>query len=205
MSLLITRPRYELVTHYLYFWSQIIIDEAKQRNISVIDLDKEKATKNKVESYLKKQQPTIVIFNGHGNDTCVTGQDEESLIESGKNSHLLKDKIVYMRSCDSGKILGPQVIKEGAKAFIGYKELFRFWTDNNFIQKPLKDTFAQPFFETSNQVALSLIKGKTAEESHEDSLMNYERTISKLLTSNSENSFEVADLFWNMHNQICLE
>lgn len=205
MSLLMTRPKYELVTHYLYSWSEALLQEAKKKNMKVFDLEKEKASRKLVESYLKKQQPTIVIFNGHGNDVCVTGHDEEPLIESGKNSQLLKDKVVYMRSCDSGKILGPQTIKEGAKAFLGYKELFRFWTDGESIRNPLKDGYAQPFFETSNQIAVSLIKGKTPEESQKDSMKVYEKVIGQLLTSNAPNSFVVADLIWNMTNQVCLQ
>lgn len=205
MPLLITRPRYELVTHYFYYWSEEIVQEAKKRLTGLIDLTKEKATKKLVESYLDKQKPDIVIFNGHGSDTCITGQDEEVLIESGKNSHLLKNKVVYMRSCDSGKTLGPQALKEGCNAFIGYNQLFRFWTDKAKVTNPLKDEYAKPFFETSNQVPLSLIKGKTAKEAHDESLIVYRRVISHLLTSNAENSFVVSDLIWNMHNQVCLE
>ncbi len=205
MSLLITRPRYELVTHYFYYWSEEIVKEAKKRMSGVTDLEKEKASRKLVESYLNKQKPKLVIFNGHGNNTCIAGQNEEIIIESGKNSHLLKDKVVYMRSCDSGKTLGPQAVKEGCKAFIGYGELFRFWTDKALVNDPLKDTYAQPFFETSNQVALSLIKGKTPQEAHKDSMIEYRKVISHLLTSNAENSFVVSDLIWNMHNQVCLE
>ncbi len=205
MSLLITRPRYEKVTHYLYYWSDVIVAAAKKRVGGVIDLKKKKASKKLVESYLAKQNPDTVIFNGHGNDVSITGHDEEVLIEAGKNSNLLKDKVVYMRSCDSGKVLGPQAIKEGVKAFIGYTELFRFWTDNNSVKNPLNDEYATPFFETSNQVALSLIKGKSAKESHDDSIKVYEKVIGKLLTSDAANSFVVSDLIWNMHNQVCLE
>lgn len=204
MSLLITRPRYELVTHYFYHWSEAIVKEAKRRIGKVIDLEKDKANRKLVESYLDKQNPEIAIFNGHGNDVCITGHDEEPLVVSGENSHLLKDKVIYMRSCSSGKTLGPQAIKEGCKAFIGYSELFRFWTDKALITEPLKDDYAKPFFDTSNQVPLSLIKGRTAQEAHADSMIEYRRIISNLLTSNTENSFVVSDLIWNMHNQVCL-
>ncbi len=205
MSLLITRPRYENITHYLYYWSESLIEEAKSRKIPIFDLQKEKASRKLVESYLNKKQPDIVIFNGHGNDICVTGQDGEILIESGENSYLLKGKVVYMRACDSGKVLGPMSIQEGAKAFIGYKEQFRFWTQGGSFPKPLKDEYAKPFFKTSNQIGLSLIKGKTPKESHEDSLRIYKKVVSDLLTSNAPYSFVVSDLIWNMYNQVCLE
>ncbi len=198
MLLLITRPLYEKVTHYLYHWSENLVKQAEDKKLQVIDLKKEKVSKKSVESYLEKQDPDIVIFNGHGNDICVTGQDNEPLIEAGKNSFLLKDKVVYMRACSSGKILGPQAVREGAKAFIGYKELFQFWNDDNFIGKPLEDEYAKPFFETSNQVAISLIKGKNAKQAHEDSLEVYRKKISDLLTSNVAHSFVVTELIWNI-------
>jgi len=193
------------VTNYLYFWSESLVEEAESRNLHPIDLQKDKANRKLVEGYLRKDKADTVIFNGHGNDVCVTGHDEEVLIESGVNSNLLKDKVVYMRACSSGKILGPQSIKDGALAFIGYKELFRFWNDGESTHNPLKDEYAKPFFETSNQVAMSLIKGKTAKESHEDSLKMYKKVISDLLTSKSFNSFVVPELVWNMANQVCLE
>lgn len=205
MSLLITRPLYEKVTHYLYYWSEGLINQAKAKGVKVFDLEKEKASKKLVESYLDKQGPDTVIFNGHGNDTCVTGQDGETLIEAGQNSYLLKDKVVYMRACSSGKVLGPKSIEEGAKAFIGYKELFQFWVDDNYIRKPLEDEYAKPFFETSNQIVTSLIKGKTAKEAHADSLEMYKKVISNLLTSNAPHSFVITELIWNMSNQVCLE
>ncbi len=122
MSFLITRPRYEPVTHYFYHWSEEIVREAKKRIGKIFDLEKEKASKKVVESYLEKQSPEIIVFNGHGNDACIAGHNDEVLIVAGENSHLLKDKVVYMRSCDSGKTLGPQAIREGCKAFIGYAE-----------------------------------------------------------------------------------
>ncbi|MDE2232839.1 MAG: hypothetical protein KGJ90_01790 [Patescibacteria group bacterium] len=171
----------------------------------VIDLEKGKASRTRVESYLEKQKPELVIMNGHGSEDCITGQDEEVLIQAGENSDLLKDKVVYMRSCDSGKVLGPQAVREGCKAFIGYSELFRFWTNENFVRKPLDDNYARPFFETSNQVALALVKGKSAREAHEESRKAYEKIVSRLLTSDAENSFVVPDLYWNFHHQVCLE
>jgi hypothetical protein len=64
-NVLITRPKYESATHYLYYWSSVIVNEAKKKG-KVYDLEKEKATKQKLESYLKKMKPEIVIINGHG-------------------------------------------------------------------------------------------------------------------------------------------
>jgi hypothetical protein len=134
----------------------------------------------------------------------VTGHDNEVLICS-QNANLLKDCMVYIRACSAGKILGPEIIKSGAKSFIGYKEPFLFYCKEEFLHKPLEDDYAKPFFETSNQVGLSLLKGKSAKEANNDSLKIYRKMISNLLTSKSENSFLIPHLLWNMHNQVCYE
>lgn len=204
MRLLITRPRYDRETHYLYYWTESLVGDAENRGWKVFNLEKSKATQKNVESYLKKHNPDVVVFNGHGNAVCVVGQNDEILIESGKNTNLLSGKVVYMRACDAGKILGPDTIKKGAQNFIGYKELFRFWNQPEATTKPLNDDYAKPFFECSNQIIYSLIKGRTAQEAHNDSVDMYKKTLSKLLTSESPNSFLAADLFWNMMHQVCL-
>jgi len=207
MLILITRPKYEIATVFCHSWTSLIIEDAKNRGIKIIDdLEKRKASRKNIESYLKKQDPSIVMFNGHGNSATIFGHDNEPLIEAFKNSALLKGKDIYVRACDSGKVLGPDAIKAGANSFIGYKELFRMWTqEDDFLRNPLKDPLAKPFFDSSNQVMFSLIKGKEAKDANEDSIKVYRKLISQLLTSQSENFFILSDLYWNMQNQICLE
>jgi len=205
-SILITRPRYETATHYLYYWSALIVKAADNGRNKVFDLEKDKATRKTIESYLAKQTPQVVIFNGHGNEYSITGQDGENLIVAGQNANLLKDCVVYMRACSAGKILGVEIMKFGAKSFIGYKEPFRFYSNETiYFNKPLEDDYARPFFEASNQVGLSLVKGRTAKDANEDSKKVYRDTISRLLTSNAPNSFVIPDLFWNMSHQVCYD
>lgn len=203
-SILITRPRYETPTHYLYYWSALIVEAAKKAGNKIFDLERNKAVRKKVESYLAKRSPEIAIFNGHGNEYVVAGQDGEDLIVAGQNAQLLKGCIVYMRACSAGKVLGPEIMKLGAKAFIGYREPFRFYSNEKmYFKKPLEDDYARPFFEASNQVGLSLVKGKSAQDADADSRKAYNNIISGLLTSNSPNSFVIPDLLWNMHHQVC--
>lgn len=205
-SILITRPRYESATHYLYHWSALLVQVAHSAGNKVFDLEKEKASRKNLESYLGKRKPSVVIFNGHGDTHSVTGQDGEDLIVVGHNTDLLKGCIVFMRACNAGKVLGLEIMKQGGESFVGYKEPFRFYSnDKEYFNKPLEDDYARPFFEASNQVGVSLIKGKTAKEADENSRKVYRNIISRLLTSNAENSFVIPDLLWNMHHQVCYQ
>lgn len=83
-SLLVTRPNYDQTTNYLYFWSALVIKEAKKRGIDVYDLSGKKATKNNFDSYLKSRKPRLLFLNGHGDEKTITGHDFEPILESGK-------------------------------------------------------------------------------------------------------------------------
>lgn len=202
--MIITRPEHDPGTRYLSCWSKGIIKEAKKKNIDVTDLHKEKATKRELEGRLQKISPMLVVLNGHGNDECVFGHDNEVLI-SLKNSHLLNGKITYAVSCNSAKKLGKSCDGQDT-AYIGYDEKFVFNLERRYLSDPLKDQRAAQFLHASNQVVLSLIKGHTAEESSRSSKRFFREAILKLLPSADNNPHareDAADLFWDMNHQVC--
>lgn len=203
-SLLITRPKYDGGTHYLYYWSQELIDQAKNASWSVYDLSKKKACKSKVSSYLRKKNPKIAVFNGHGSRSEMLGHDHEPVICKNDNEDLLVGSNVYMRACDAGSELGPSIISAGARGFIGYNQPFIFLHQPEFESRPLEDELAKPFLDCSNQVARALIKGHSAKEAHESSIKAYQRTIRSFLNSESKNGFLLPWLLSNYTHQICL-
>ena len=115
MNLLLTRPRHDIPTHYLFSWSAEIITAAKSKRIEVVDLLKEKAKKQIFQSYLRKGMFDLVIINGHGNATSVGGHDNEILVSITDGADLFKDKIVFVRACDAGTALGPEIMRNGRK------------------------------------------------------------------------------------------
>ena len=183
----------------------MLINQAKEKGVEVFDLQRKKANKRNIESYLKKQNPELVLLNGHGNDSEVLGQNNKVLLSAGTNTYLLAEKTIYIRARNTGETLGPKAIKEGAIGFIGYKKPFFFWSDINSVNKPLDDELVRPFLECSNQVGLSLIKGHTAKEAHIRSMKLYRKEIVKMLSSESSNTFMLADLVANMRNQVCYD
>lgn len=204
MLLLLTRPRYDTPTHYLFYWAGLLIEEAEKSGLKVIDLDKRKAKKKKLHSYLAKQPIDIVILNGHGNKEAVSGQDG-IILSVGDGTHLLKNKIMFVRACDAGTILGKEIMKMGARSFIGYIQPFIFPSDKNSFSKPLEDELAAPVLKCSNQVGVSLIRGKSAEEANKDSLNKYAEAIDQYSSSGASNSFLLPILLWNMTSQVCYQ
>ncbi|MEK7597161.1 MAG: hypothetical protein AAB441_00775 [Patescibacteria group bacterium] len=160
-SILITRPNHDLITTYLYYWSQPIIKEAMTKNIQTFDLSGKKANRSLLTSYIEKHNPIFIHFNGHGSNSLIAGYDNEILIEANKNDKLLAQKIIYALSCDSAKILGYSCIKNGALVFIGYKRKYILAYDIKSYTRPLKDKLAKLFLEPSNLVTISILKGNT--------------------------------------------
>ncbi len=128
----------------------------------------------------------------------------EVLIKVGVNEQLLKSKLVYSVSCSSAKILGPKAVEAGAECFIGYKDVFIFASDKNCSAgRELEDTLAEPFFDSSNQIVLSIINGKTTGESYEKSQAFFRKWIERFGSSTAPPGSEaiISWLMWDMSCQ----
>ncbi len=141
-------------------------------------------------------------MNGHGSQETVIGQ-EEIILSTGDGIELLIDKIIFVRACNAGAILGKEIMKMGAKGFIGYTQPFIFLSDPDYLSKPLEDELAGSVLRCSNQVGFSLIKGKSPEQAQKDSLDKYTETFDKYSSSEGINSFLLPILRWNMISQVC--
>lgn len=203
---LITRPEHDLTTKYLSRWSELSLAEAKTRNIRVIDLWRNKASQVEVMGRLQKIKPKFVILNGHGNESVVTGHDNEVLVAAGENSESLRGRVTYAVSCKSAKELGQEVASFPETAYIGYEENFSFVCDDSKISRPTEDQRAKPFFESSNQVIVSLLKGRTCAQAVARSREVAQSHLDRYLASwaDPDARFDAAYLWWNMKNQVCL-
>lgn len=199
-TLLVTRPRHDETTNYLYYFAVKVIREAEKRNIKVIDLSGEKANYNNFSGRIVKLAPDMVFFNGHGNPDTITGHDYEILVCVDKNDILLKNKIIYALSCSSAKNLGRESIEKGARSFIGYDEDFMFLYEKGKSTRPLEDKTAGLFLEPSSLVMTTLIKGHTSQEAFERSKKEFKRNLRKIMASESpqDDKSPARLLYWDM-------
>lgn len=202
---LITRPKHDETTHYLFNWSKKVIELAKKKRIPILDLSKTRANKKELVSMLRKRRPLFVFLNGHGGSNFIAGHDNETLIKAGDNEGLLKSKLVYTLSCKSAKGLGPKSVKGGAITYMGYDDDFVFVIDQRKITQPLQDSTAKLFFEPSNQLAISVLKGHKTGQAYGRSQRLFLKNIQSLLTSEaSPDSLYLRYLLWDMQHQVCL-
>ncbi|MBU1000079.1 hypothetical protein KKE78_01615 [Patescibacteria group bacterium] len=170
-SLLITRPDDDPLLNALFHWCKPIILEAQKKQFSIYDLSGNKAIKTKFDSYVSRNNPKLIFFNGHGSKDSIHGYNKEVLIDSTDCIQLLRGTIVYVRSCNVGASMGQISTKSGggAVAFIGYSAKFWLILSKSRNTLPLLDPVAKFFLETSNLVPLSLIKGNSVEEADKKS------------------------------------
>lgn len=196
--MLITRPEHDYPTAYFSLWSKEIITFAASRGINHIDLNGKKAVRKNLESYLSTHTPRLVIFNGHGNETCICGHNNEPLIILGDNEDMLNSAIVYTIACGAAKVLGLSCVEKGSRAFIGYLDEFSFYSNKHSQSKPLNDETARPCFEASNALPLALLKGKTVKEAVNTCLEEYRSWIRIYLHRNDiEAPYVLRCLIWD--------
>lgn len=191
------------MTKYLCVWSEEIVFLTKRKGITLLDLKGKKANRKTFESYIKAHSPSVIFLNGHGNAVAIAGYDDQLIVD---DASILVDAIIYARSCDAGRYLGPALVKRGIRAFIGYNRKFILGYLPDKIMHPNEDPIARLFLQPSNLAVSTLIKGNTASEAHarskEAMYKNFRRMISSIATY--EERFAARWLWSNIHGQVLL-
>lgn len=205
-GLIITCPEHDDATAYLTFFSKEIIDEAIKKPLKNKKVNQKKNLNiGSFSSILSKLDYRLVVLNGHGSYDSIFGYKNDIIIKLGKNDHLLKERLVYARSCDAGAKLGPACMKNTKNGcFIGYELPFIFFMDPKWTTKPHNDKVARLFLEPSNLVPISIIKGHSAIESHDSSKKQILKIMEKLIKNepSQETPFYIEALWNNYSGQV---
>ncbi len=196
--ILFSRPDHDDIIAYLHFYSKHLVEYAQECGHDPIDCDKERANRKDIHGLILKKRPVLMMFNGHGNETCICGHKDEVLLESEKDCHLLKEAIIYCLSCESILGLGKKAVETGTLAFIGYKGKVAIGKDKRYEAAPHKDNVAKLFLEPSNILMSSLIKGSQVQVAIEKCKNKMRENISKLrLSTESIDQDALPFLYYN--------
>ncbi|MBU1071175.1 hypothetical protein KKG65_02050 [Patescibacteria group bacterium] len=196
--LLITRPNHDLGTNYLYNWSEHVIEIAKKKMVKVLDLKAKKANKKNMTSYILKNNPSLLFLNGHGSFTTIMGQKNEILLDKNTDERLVKDRIIYARSCSAGAVLGGILVNRGAKTFVGYIGSFILVMEKDKGFHPLEDQMAKRFLEPSNLIVTSILKGNSVGKAYQKSIKEMKEILDYFLSSDSNYEEKTsAPYMWN--------
>ena len=204
-SIVITKPEHDLINRYFSKWSDEIIDAARKKGFDVVSIEKEIVVRKKFGGVLQKVSPVLIVVNGHGSDDRLWGHRDEVIIDMS-DSGLLSAKIIFARACNAAKVLGEQAIKDGAIAFLGYRENFWLLINPTKQTRPLTDQTAAMFMKPSNQVAIALLKGHTTDEANRSAKKMFRDNILMLMARGpyGEDFDSIKYLYWNLTEQVCV-
>jgi len=127
---------------------------------------------------LSAPQSDIIIGCGHGDTDAFTGQNEVVILEVGKyNPREVSNKVIKLLSCETGVTLGPDLVENGATAFIGYVDDYVWICDADLASMPWQDEIAATSLMPVIDGINALLDGKSTMESVEIELNGYRRNI----------------------------
>lgn len=123
---------------------------------------------------LAAPQSDIIIGSGHGDASSFTGQNENVILEVGRyNPVEVRGKVIKLQSCLTGAALGPDLIQNGAVAFLGYKDDYLWVMDADYAATPWADKLASVCLMPAVDGLNALLDGKTAQEAFDVELQGY--------------------------------
>lgn len=162
-DVLFSRPKHDTPMEYLYYYSGLLIKEGELiRNIKIINKEKQNSTRRIINEVLRKINPRLIMFNGHGTKSSICGHNNEPIIDK-ENISLLNGSIIYALACCAGAELGETAKDIGADCFIGYKYEYAIAKDPEYEASPRKDKIAKFFLEPSNLLFSSIMNGQTVD------------------------------------------
>lgn len=199
---LITRPRHDKETSYLYSFSKAIVQIAKEdQTIRVKELADAKANRKDVERALLTDDATLAFFNGHGDEETIYGHEDKPILDEN-NAQLTKKKVIYALACSSLVKLGELSVQHGAQAYVGYRDEFMWVGDPSTSAVPDKDKNAAPFRRVCHVLIHSLVTGIPVGEAIEKTKTEYKKQIRNYGTSKDDPFGDVAAigfaLSWNL-------
>lgn len=156
---------------------------------------------------LSAPQSDIIIGCGHGSEDTFTGQNEAVILEVGKyGPREVQGKVIKLLSCQTGMVLGPDLIKNGAEAFLGYVDDYVWVMDSDLASTPWSDKMAATSLLPVIDGLNALLDGKTAKEALDIELEGYSRNAEieedELIKSCLEFNYDNAVLLGNSEARV---
>jgi len=125
---------------------------------------------------LSAPQSDIIIGVGHGDVDVFTGQNEAVILKAGQYSpREVRGKVIKLLSCQTGVILGPNLVANGCAAFMGYTDDYVWVMDADLAKTPWADEMAATSLMPVVDGLNALLDGKTAREALNIELEGYSR------------------------------
>lgn len=107
----------------------------------------------------------LIIGTGHGEEDEYTAQNESIIWKAGEyDPREAQGKVIKLLSCQTGLVLGPDLVKNGARCFMGYDDDMIWIADSSFYGQPWNDPNARACLMPIMDSLQALLDGKTCGE-----------------------------------------
>jgi hypothetical protein len=120
-------------------------------------------------------KPNVVYLTGvgHGFYDTYMGDYSDVIFKVAEYSpEEVRNKIVHFISCQTARSLGPDFVRQGARAYFGYDENFTFLQD-----------YAEEFLECDSEIDVALAEGDTAARADARARAKFDARIAEFLAA----------------------
>jgi hypothetical protein len=113
------------------------------------------------------QQSDLIVGTGHGAPDEYSAQHESPIWIAGQyNPKEVEGKVIKLVSCETGAVLGPDLVKNGARCFMGYDDDLIWLADADYYSKPWDDPYACTCLLPIIDCLQALLDGKPCGEAY---------------------------------------
>jgi len=115
-----------------------------------------------------------IIGVGHGSATRFCGHDSQPIMDIFSIPDV-KEKVVILISCETAKVLGPELVKAGASSYIGFKEDLVWVMDADLARTPWSDNLAKSVMMPITNCVNTVLDGRATGEAFSVLITNLAR------------------------------
>jgi len=160
----VTAFREKLVFSEFPSWLRSFIHKPTWPTHSLQHLVGKDAVQPDIDNYLVANKVDYITVAGHGVDDTLTGYERALIWKADQDLTYLRAPIVHFLACQTGAVLGQQMVRDGVRAFWGYTAKFRFFFDNPAMRDLSEDYIAGVFIEMDCLIDVQILNGSNAEE-----------------------------------------
>ncbi len=132
-----------------------------------------------------KSEKFVFAAFTHGDKSNLLQSGTNSFVSVSQNLEIFNDSFFYTFACETGKILGQELIKHGCICFIGYDKKTHIW---NTFQRPFIDTavYGLKLFFEGEYTKTIFLKMKERYNEEIDKMYQKDYVIASILMDNRD-------------------
>jgi len=194
-KMLIVRPKNCRYCGHGYHGLHHVLQYAQSKGFNTIDLSAEQANKDPIYATIDQHDPASFYGFGHGSPTTYTGDSEEPVFTCDECDKL-SGRIIYLLSCLTGQLLGPEIMRQGALAYAGFNISWTWLSDSGTDGDPYEDIYARCFWESANELWIAVCDGVEFHEAIQRSIDKYNEWIDYWFYDNPEDPSSQECIKW---------